>query len=195
MLGKKTTSDASHELTPAQIALIDQRVREGVRAEREAEAAALKQKHEPIPTTPETRYGRLDPELEALFLRAFDSAGTRGLHGDEQLSGAVLSLYPDDGREPPREALLVKWRGCPWGSLDWMERVSEKSLVVSAIRNLDRNRKNPNWLAEELAQRNRLDVRARENARYWADSRRPSDLTVEELEALLEAKRAESVSV
>ena len=185
-------------MTPDELAaLVDARIAERDAQARQAEEAK-KPKPEPRPPDPAymRRYLALTPEVEALFINAFDDAGKSGLAGDEQIGQAVVRIYSALQAIPPGQPprILDAWRGCPWESLDWMERALEQGRVASAIRQLDRKRKNPSYREEQVAERMRLAQGIAKNARYWEEARQLCDFTDDELKAEV-ARRAKAVPV
>lgn len=192
-------------------ALVDARIAErDAKGRREAEEAKKPKPEAGPPEAPRRYSAPCSPELEAALLELYDAVGTRGLNGDSQMYEVAWMIYgqssgrqewPDkvirDPRQPDRQLsqLIEAWRGCSVESLDWMERLTEQSMVVNLVKSLDFKRKHPNYRAEEVAARVRLERGIIDNASYWQEARRPSDLTLEELQDLAQAKRAQGAKV
>jgi hypothetical protein len=167
-----------------------------------------KPKPEPRPAREPGHYEtQPSPELKALLLEAFDAAAKEGLNGDNQMQHVFWILYGQSWTGGPGERvyrshtpdqrttkLLEEWRGCPLTALDWMGRLQEQGRVANLVRQLDFNRQHPNYVADEVAARTKQTYEIADGLRYWDDARRPADLSVEELEALLAAKRQGSVA-
>jgi hypothetical protein len=161
--------------------------------EREAEAARtpVVQRGEP-----EIHLPPRDPEREIAFLKILDEN-----NGD--VAKAVDAIYFRVAKHPDDQLSehLERWSRDPvTGDRLYVRNIFgvadssvERQTFAKHLTHLDQMRKHP--ASERLAEMMRLEQGTRQNATYWAEARRPSDLTVEELEALLKAKRAEATTV
>lgn len=166
-IGRKTKPEPEVELTPAQLALIDQRVQERLNAIREAEAAKRPApKPEPLPEQMPRRYGRTTPELDAAILAAFD-AETPDRFPEVQASKATWFIYNKVPRDERLFQLLESWRTCTYENLDWLEQASERALVAAYMIAQHQRRVNPNEFATGLAEKITTLEAFAENARYW----------------------------